>query len=73
MLPVKDEIGISIRTYPMEQDALESALQTSHGRGRWFETSIAHSKNMPICRQNAAPKTRRKMDLGAPCSNRAAT
>jgi hypothetical protein len=24
----------------------------SHGRGRWFEPSIAHSENSPFCRKN---------------------
>jgi hypothetical protein len=25
---------------------------TSHGRGRWFEPSIAHSGNVLVCRTN---------------------
>src|SRR5918998_298025 len=32
---------------------------TSHGRGRWFEPSIAHSRRAEFCRQNStAPKCR---------------
>ncbi len=44
----------------MEQDALESALLPSHGRGRWFEPSIAHSGRASFCRQTAKLRVSRR-------------
>ncbi len=40
---------------------------TSHGRGRWFDPSIAHSKNSPVCKRKAEAKRRaeKNPDLGA--------
>jgi hypothetical protein len=37
------------RTSANVRDAMPSH---SHGRGRWFETSIAHSGKTPLCRKN---------------------
>ncbi len=46
-----------------------------HGRGRWFDPSIAHSKNLSICRQNIKDKGRPRKRSGTfvqqPCNNAA--
>ena len=43
----------------------------SHGRGRWFEPSIAHSKKMEFCRKDVRIDEDSRYTLGPLCSNAA--
>ena len=38
-----------------------------HGRGRWFDPSIAHSSNPPFCRQNVEHTESSRL-LSKPCA-----
>jgi len=48
-------------------------VSLSHGRGRWFDPSIAHFENMPICRLSIDLQGQLGMFAGLSCSIGAAT
>jgi hypothetical protein len=63
------------RNFASSRNLQQPIVLPSHGRGRWFDPSIAHSQDTSFCRLNMAGKRRSWKHSGAsvrqPCSNAA--
>jgi hypothetical protein len=55
---------IVCRYFASSRNLQQTIVLPSHGRGRWFEPSIAHSQNMGICREKATKRRRPGLTSG---------
>jgi hypothetical protein len=44
------------RSFASSRDFQQAFTLSLHGRGRWFDPSIAHSYKVSCCRQNASAR-----------------
>jgi hypothetical protein len=55
-------VATPFRPLSIARDENISCRMPSHGRGRWFEPSIAHFENLLICRRITSSQSRAEND-----------